>query len=138
MMKAAGSILVVLLTLLFVLSACFKWFFADSGQDQPAPLGLSLATIRVIGVVEVVCALIYVLPKTSVLGAILLTGYMGGAIAAHLHDGESPLPQIVIAILVWIGCALRQPEVFRIVWGGFSSRASDATRLDSESRDARR
>ncbi len=135
-MKAVGWVLIVLLTLLFVSSACFKWFFADSGEDHPAALGLSLATIRVIGVVEVVCALIYLIPQTAVLGAILLTGYMGGAIASHLHDGESPIPQIVIAILVWLGCALRQPEVFRIVWGGLissNSPTSDAPKLESES-----
>jgi len=136
MMKAVGWVLVVLLTLLFFSSACFKWFFAESGADHPAPLGLSLASIRVIGVGEVVCALIYLLPKTSVLGAILLTGYMGGAIASHLHDGESPVPQVVIAIVVWLGCAFRQPEVFRIVGGGFSSSnspTSDAAKLNSES-----
>ena len=63
------------------------------------PEGLALG----IGIVELVCAVLYVIPRTSVLGAILLTGYLGGATATHLRIGEPFFAPIVLGVMVWGG-----------------------------------
>lgn len=65
-----------------------------------------------IGVVLVVCTLLYVVPRTAVLGAILLTGYLGGATASHVRV-EDPffLFAAVFGVLVWTGLYLREPRL---------------------------
>jgi hypothetical protein len=68
--------------------------------------------VLVIGVIELVCLVLYLVPQTSVLGALLLTGYLGGAIATHVRVG-SPLMShtlfpIYVALMVWGGLYLRE------------------------------
>lgn len=62
---------------------------------------------------EIVCTLFYLIPRTAVLGAILLTGYLGGAIATHLRVEEYPqiVPARVLGVLVWLGLYLRDPRL---------------------------
>lgn len=74
-------------------------------------LGYPQSALVVIGVVELVCALLYVIPQTSVLGAILLTGYLGGAIATHVRISEGFVPALALGILVWTGLFLRDTRV---------------------------
>jgi hypothetical protein len=78
-------------------------------------LGYAAHLVPVIGVIEAVCLVLYVVPRTSVLGAVLLTGYLGGAIATHVRLG-SPLPShtlfpIYVALPVWGGLYLRDARV---------------------------
>ena len=64
-------------------------------------------------ITEIVCALIYAIPQTATLGAILLTGYLGGAVATHVHAAEYvqiPFP-LLFGILVWLGLLLREPRL---------------------------
>jgi hypothetical protein len=82
-------------------------------------IGWSAETIKVIGVIEIVVALLYIIPRTGFLGAILLTGYLGGAIATHARipgDVNWVMP-LVMGILVWVGLALRKPILWRLVIG---------------------
>src|SRR4051812_32133512 len=58
-------------------------------------------------VVEIVCVILYAIPRTAVLGAILLTGYLGGAVATHVHAGEMFLFPVLFGVLVWLGLFLR-------------------------------
>lgn len=69
-----------------------------------------------IGVALTVATLLYVLPRTSVLGAIILTGYLGGAAASHIRM-EDPLfgTSIVFGVLVWLGLYLREPRLRALV-----------------------
>ena len=62
-------------------------------------------------IVEIICALLYAIPRTSVLGAILLTGYLGGAVATHVRASESWLVAAIVGVLVWIGLYLREPRL---------------------------
>ncbi len=71
------------------------------------PEGLALG----IGIVELVCAVLYVIPRTSVLGAILLTGYLGGATATHLRIGEPFFAPIVLGVMVWGGLFFRDARL---------------------------
>jgi hypothetical protein len=65
--------------------------------------------------VEITCALIYLFPPTAVLGAILITGYFGGAVTTHLRVHESPAVPIIFAVLVWGGIYLRDARLRALI-----------------------
>lgn len=71
------------------------------------PVNLALA----LGILELACTIVYVIPRTAVLGAILLTGYLGGAIATHVRIGDPFLPVILMGVLIWGGLCLRDPRL---------------------------
>ena len=85
--------------------------FAEVGKVMTGLLGFPASTIVGIGWLEVACVLIYAIPRTAVLGAVLLTGYLGGAIAAHLRVGDSFLSPLIAGGIVWLGIYLRHPRV---------------------------
>jgi hypothetical protein len=66
-------------------------------------------------VVEMICAVIYAIPQTAVLGAILLTGYLGGAVATHVHAGEPFWMAVLVGVLVWLGLYFRDARIRAIV-----------------------
>lgn len=76
-------------------------------MDPVSPASFALP----IGLVELACTAIYVIPRTSVLGAILLTGYLGGATATHVRVGEPFFALIVLGVLVWGGLFFRDPRL---------------------------
>ena len=83
-----------------------------------AGLGLPADTIVPIGILLLVCTTIYVIRRTAVLGAILLTGYLGGAVAIQIRAGGGAFPVIFSAsfgVLAWIGLILREPRLLRLV-----------------------
>lgn len=83
-----------------------------------AKLGIAEGSILAIGAVLLACTLLYVIPRTAILGAILLTGYLGGAVAANVI-AHSPTFNIVFAlifgVLVWTGLYVRDPELRTII-----------------------
>lgn len=84
-------------------------------------LGFSEHTIFAVGVIASCCVVVYAIPRTAVLGAILWTGYLGGAVATHLRLGNPLMSHtlfpIYVAILLWGGLALRDPRVFALLRG---------------------
>ena len=88
-----------------MLSPDFAKGFEDLGWPVSAAFGL--------GCVEISCAVIYLIPQTAVLGAILMTGYLGGAIATHVRLGQFGMmvPAIILGVLVWLGLYLRDARV---------------------------
>jgi len=69
-----------------------------------------------IGILLLVCTAIYATPRTSILGAILLTGYLGGAAWLHISVRSGIFPTafaIGFGVLVWVGLGLREPKLFR-------------------------
>jgi hypothetical protein len=64
-----------------------------------------------IGVVEIACTIVYLIPRTAVLGALLLIGYLGGAIAVSVHMGANFALPLVFGIMVWGGLWLRDPRL---------------------------
>ena len=81
--------------------------FAHLGYDESVALGL--------GVVELLATLLYIIPRTSVLGAILLTGYLGGATATHLRIGEPFHMAILLGVFVWGGLYLRDERLLLLI-----------------------
>jgi hypothetical protein len=92
-----------------------------------AQLGFTDNAAFAIGAIEAACLVLYLVPRTSVLGAVLWTGYLGGAIATHIRAG-SPLFShtlfpIYVAALLWIGLWLRNGRIRRIVRAAFEAAA---------------
>ncbi len=84
-----------------------------------AQLGYPLGSARALGVIEIISVALYLLPRTSVLGAILLTGYLGGAIATQVRVGapllSTTLFPIYVALFVWGGLYLRDDRVRSLI-----------------------
>lgn len=81
-------------------------------------LGWSASSLKVIGVLEILSAVLFLIPRTGLIGSILLTGYLGGAIATHARVGDVELIlPVVLAVLVWVGYGLRNSVVFRLAIG---------------------
>ena len=98
------------------------WFSAFSKLAHPpqldegfAHLGIPLTQAFGLGVLELSCAVIYLVPRTSVLGAILLTGYLGGAIQTHLRVGDPWVVQAILGVVVWAGLTLREPKLRALI-----------------------
>ena len=114
----AGAIVAGLLVAFFVFDGVAKLLQVDAVMKASEQLGLQLSVTPMIGVLLLVCTLVYVIPKTSILGAILLTGYLGGAIAIHVRAGNGAFPVIfafVFGGLVWLSLVLREPRLFRLI-----------------------
>ncbi|MEA2719197.1 MAG: hypothetical protein QOJ39_1061 [Candidatus Eremiobacteraeota bacterium] len=83
-----------------------------------AKLGYSDSLAAPLGVLELICIVLYVIPRTSVFGAILLTGYLGGATASNLRIGDPFLFSVFIGVLVWTGLALQHDRLRSLLTNG--------------------
>lgn len=83
-------------------------------------LGLPGSSAATIGIILLVITVMYAIPQTATLGALLLTGYLGGAVAIHLRVGNPiwthTLFPVYVGILLWIGLSLRNPKVKELFW----------------------
>ncbi len=101
--------------LFLVADAMAKVLVAGPVLESMAGLGYPLATVRGIGILLVACVALYVVRRTSVLGAVLLTGYLGGAVATHVRV-ENPLFSqtlfpVYLGALLWAGLYLRDARL---------------------------
>ena len=103
-----GRVISGLVSLVFAMSAFMKLKGGAEVIQGMAHLGLPESLIMPLAILEISCVVIYLIPATSVLGAILLTGYMGGAICTHLRVGDPFFIQIALGIFVWLGLYLRE------------------------------
>lgn len=106
-----GWVLGVIPCLLFVMSAVIKFMKPPEVVEGMAKSGWPLELLLALGIVELACTVLYLIPQTAVLGAILLTGYMGGAIATHVRLGEPFWLHILIGIALWLGLYFRDPRL---------------------------
>jgi len=74
-------------------------------------VGWPAAAVVPLGITELIVTILYIIPQTSVLGAILITGYMGGAIATHARVGDAFYIQAAIPVLAWLGLYLRDARL---------------------------
>ena len=111
---------------LSTLAILFLLFDGISHLLMPAPVAQAFATLGfpassafAIGLIEIVLVALYAVPRTSIAGAILLTAYLGGAVAAKVRIAAAPLDTlfpIIIAAIIWGGLYLRDPRVRAIWW----------------------
>ena len=106
-----GWVISVLPCLVFIASAAAKLVRPPEVVKGFEHLGVPVSLITTIAILELSCVLIYLFPRTAILGAILLTGFIGGAILTHLRVGDPVYVHIVIGILIWLGIYLREERL---------------------------
>lgn len=114
----AGRIISALPALFLLVDAVMKLIKPATVVDATVKLGYSENVIVPIGIVLLICTVLYLIPRTSILGAILLTGYLGGAVATHVRAGEglfSIVFPVIFGILLWLGLYLRDPWLGKLV-----------------------
>ena len=101
--------------LMMSLSAVFK-FFPDFVGEGFAQLGWPVSLSVPLAIVELSCVIIYLIPRTAVLGAILVAGYLGGATATHVRVGDSSffMPAL-LGVFAWLGLWLRDRRVSELI-----------------------
>jgi hypothetical protein len=114
-----GRVISALAVLFLLFDSVIKLMKIGPVVESFAQLGYPVSIVRGIGILALVCIVVYVIPRTSILGAILLTGYLGGAIATHVRIG-SPLFThtffpIYVGLLIWLGLYLRDNRLRALV-----------------------
>ncbi len=108
----ASRIASALPVLLMGMSAVMKLVRAPNVLEGWAKFGYPAGALLPIGLAELLCAVLYVIPRTSVLGAILVTGSLGGATATHVRLGEPVfVAPVILGVLAWGGLFLRDPRL---------------------------
>jgi hypothetical protein len=110
-----GWTLTILPSLMLVLSAVMKIIHHPTAVKGLQDAGWKLEILRPLGITELLCTIIYLNPQTSVLGAILLTGYMGGAICHHLGHNEPIWFQVLFGVVIWLGIFLREKRLWALI-----------------------
>ncbi|MGH9869583.1 MAG: DoxX family protein [Candidatus Polarisedimenticolia bacterium] len=103
-----GRVITGIASLAFLAAAAGKFVGGPQLEEGMTHLGFPMSMVIPLAILEVSCAVIYLIPATSVVGAILLTGFMGGAICTHWRVGESIIAQTTLILLVWLGLYLRE------------------------------
>jgi len=114
----AGRILSALPVLFLLLDGVMKIVKPAFVVEATVQLGYPESVIVALGVVLVACTVLYLIPRTAVLGAILLTGYLGGAVATHVRVGGplfSILMPVILGAMLWGGLYLRDERVRSLV-----------------------
>ncbi|MGH9837832.1 MAG: DoxX family protein [Blastocatellia bacterium] len=111
----AGRILSALPALMLLFSAVMKLMKPAAVLQEFARLGYQEQTAFGIGILELACAVVYLIPRTAVLGAILLTGYLGGATATHVRIGDPFFIPILVGMAVWGGLYLRDERLRALI-----------------------
>jgi hypothetical protein len=104
--------------LFLIFDAVIKVIQAAPAVESNVQLGYPAEYIVMLGLVELICIAAYIFPRTAVLGAILLTGWFGGAMATHVRAGSpafSVIFPIIIGLMVWGGLYLRDARLRAIV-----------------------
>jgi hypothetical protein len=112
----AGWIISGLVVLFLAFDGVTKIIKVPNVVEASEQLGVPSHTLRGIGIVLLACTAVYSIPQTAVLGAILLTGYLGGATAIHVRAGSGVFPvafSVAFGVLAWGGLVLREP---RLLW----------------------
>ena len=114
----AGRIISALPALFLLVDAVMKLIKPAPVVEATVKLGYSESVIVPLGIVLLICTVLYLIPRTAVLGAILLTGYLGGAVATHVRAGEglfSIIFPVIFGIMLWLGLYLRDPWLGKLV-----------------------
>jgi hypothetical protein len=114
----AGRIISALAIVFLIFDSVIKVLNTTPAVESTTQLGYPASMVVGIGVLELVCLAIYAIPRSSVLGAILLTGYLGGAIATQMRAGSPLFPvvfPIVIGALIWAGLFVREERLRALI-----------------------
>jgi hypothetical protein len=110
----AGRIITALPVLFLLVDGVMKLVKPAAVVEATVKLGYPESVIVGLGVVLVACTILYLIPRTAVLGAILLTGYLGGAVATHVRVGGPVFPiifPVILGAMLWGGLYLRDERI---------------------------
>lgn len=110
----AGWIIGILPALFMLGASALPKFILQPSDMEPnvEPLGWKVSQMTTIGILEAAVVVLYLIPKTSVIGAILCVGYLGGAVATHVRIGDSWwFMPVVLGVMFWLGLWLRDPRL---------------------------
>ncbi len=110
-----GRIVSGLVGAMMLMSAVMKLTGSPELTAGMAHLGLPLEKLTTLAALELASVILYLIPNTAVLGAILLTGYLGGAVFAHLRVGDSVLTAVLIGVFAWLALFLRDPRLRQLL-----------------------
>src|ERR1700722_4986216 len=115
----AGRIMSALVVIALLADGTIQLFAPAQIASMLQETGFAMDSTRIVGTVLLACVILYAIPATAVLGAILVTGFLGGAICAHLRIGELGSPPEFISLLLgamtWGGLYLRDPRIRAIL-----------------------
>ncbi|TDX02122.1 DoxX family protein [Dinghuibacter silviterrae] len=109
--KTIGWILTIVLALFFGLTGMMKIMENSKIIEQTAAIGIDAGTARILGLIEILSLVLFVVPRTGIVGALLLMAYMGGVIATALQHHQPMVMFIFVEALIWVGAVLRFPEL---------------------------
>ena len=111
----AGTLLMALPVLFLLFDSTIKLLVIQPVVDSFRQLGWPVHLAATLGALELICLILYLVPRTAPLGAVLLTAYLGGAVATHVRIGSPLLTHVLfpvyVAVLLWIGLLLREPRL---------------------------
>ena len=110
-----GRVISLLPSLAFIFSAFLKIKDGPEILKGFAHVGIPPSIMIPLAIVEISCVVIYLIPATSVIGAILITGFVGGTIITHWRSGDPFYIQITLGILVWLGLYLREERLRALI-----------------------
>jgi uncharacterized membrane protein YphA (DoxX/SURF4 family) len=115
--KIVGWVLSVLLTAFLLFSSIGKFTDFEGKAEMFDHLGWSQSVMVKIGIVEVIVAILLLVPRAAFVATILLTAYLGGAIATHVRVGDDFVFPIILSVISWIALGLRDRRIFNLAFG---------------------
>lgn len=116
--RIVGWILSGLVTIFLIGPSAMGKFTEWEGKEEMfSKLGFTTDVMFKIGILEVIVAILYIIPRTSFLGAILVTGYLGGAVVTHVRINDAFVMPIVMGVIAWVGLALQRPAIWSLLLG---------------------
>lgn len=109
--KITGWVLNIILTLLFTMSIFMKLTQNETALAQASSFGIDATTYFFIGIIEIISLVLFLIPRTGIIGTLLLASYMGGAIVTHLQHQQPITMAVIIQMLLWITAFIRFPEL---------------------------
>lgn len=110
-----GRIISILCVLFLLFDASGKLFKESHSVSGTMALGFTEEYVPVIGIILLVCTLVYIIPRTALIGAVLLTAYLGGAVVAMMRVGTPFYFPVLMGVLLWTGLFLRDERVRAMV-----------------------
>lgn len=116
--RIIGWMMTALLEIMLIgLSGISKFMEFPGKKEMLDRMGISADLLSRIGVVEITVAILFLIPRTSFVGAILITAYLGGAIMTHLRIGDPWFFPVILGVFMWVALGLRNPAIFALALG---------------------
>ncbi|MDD3771329.1 MAG: DoxX family protein [Weeksellaceae bacterium] len=109
--KITGWTMTIVLALVFTMSAFLKLTQNETALAQASSFGIDATKYQFIGIIEIISLILFIVPRTGILGTMLLVAYLGGAIVTHLQHQQPIAMAVIFQILLWVTAFIRFPEL---------------------------